>query len=155
MALIAANPPEDPPSIEHFDAAVRRSLEYIDVHILRGTNEVGNVETNAFQRASSVVLQKGLRKGFGLWISDAQWKRRPVVTTASGGLSHQVIDGVTGLIAESIEDFARQIIRILREPDLAQRLGEQGHRHVEERFLLPRFVIDELQLLARVVSTNR
>jgi trehalose synthase len=152
MALIAANPPEDPAGIEHFDAAVRRSLEYIDVHILRGTNEVGNVETNAFQRASSVVLQKGLRKGFGIWISDAQWKKRPVVTTGSGGLRHQVVDGVTGLIAETIDQFAERIIRVLHNPDMARHLGEQGHQRVRERFLLPRFIIDELRLLRELVG---
>jgi len=155
MALIAANPPEDPPSIEHFDEAVRRSMEYVDVHILRGTNEVGNVETNAFQRASSVVVQKGLRKGFGIWISDAQWKERPVVTAASGGLSHQVIDGVTGLIANTIDEFAGGITRILFDPQLARRLGEAGHHHVQENFLLPRFIIDELRLLGALVGTAR
>ncbi len=155
MALIAANPPEDPESIEHFDAAVRRSMEYIGVHILRGTNEIGNVETNAFQRGSSVVLQKGLRKGFGLWISDAQWKERPVATASSGGLSHQVIDGVTGLLATTVDDFSEKIVRILREPDLARRLGEGGRRHVQEHFLLPRFIIDELRLLGDLAGPAR
>lgn len=155
MALIAATSPEDPASIEHFDAAVRRSMEYVDVHILRGTNEVGNVEMNAFQRASSVVIQKGLRKGFGIWISDAQWKQRPVVTTATGGLSQQVIDGETGLLAETVDEFSEQIIRLLREPALARRLGEAGQRHVQERFLLPRFMIDELRLLGQLVGAAR
>lgn len=155
MVLIAANSPEDPASVEHFDEAVRRSIEYVDVHILRGTNEVGNVETNAFQRASGVVIQKGLRKGFGLWISDAQWKERPVVTAAIGGLSHQVIDGVTGLLAGTVDEFSDQIVRVLHDPELARRLGEAGHRHVKERFLLPRFIIDELRLLGELVGAPR
>lgn len=155
LALIAANSPEDPASVEHFDASVHRSMQYADVHILRGTGEVGNVEINAFQRASSVVLQKGLRRGFGLWISDAQWKERPVVTAGTGGLSHQVIDGVTGLLADTVDQFAERIIRLLREPELAQRLGEAGHRHVQEHFLLPRFINDELRLLGTLVGTAR
>ncbi len=155
MAIIATNPPEDPASIEHFDAAVRRSADYDDVHILRGPNEVGNVEMNAFQRASSVVMQKGLRKGFGLWISDAQWKERPVVTANDGGLSHQVIDGETGLLAGTVDEFAERITRLLREPALARRLGEAGHRHVREHFLLPRFIIDELRLLGQLAEARR
>jgi len=155
LAIIAASPPEDPASIDHFDAAVRRSMEYTDVHILRGTDEVGNVETNALQRASSVVIQKGLRKGFGLWISDALWKARPVVTAKDGGLSHQVIDGQTGLIADTVDEFAECISRLLREPGLARRLGEAGRRHVQEHFLLPRLVIDELRLLGQLVGARR
>jgi trehalose synthase len=152
MALIAAHAPDDTPSIEHFDEAVRRSMEYVDLHILRGTNEVGNVETNAFQRGSSVVVQKGLRKGFGIWISDAQWKERPVVTAASGGLSHQVIDGVTGMIAESVDQFSSNILRILSDKEFAERLGKAGRRHVEEHFLLPRFIADELRLVGGLVG---
>jgi trehalose synthase len=155
LALIAANSPEDPASVEHFDASVRRSMEYVDVHILRGTGEVGNVEINAFQRASGVVIQKGLRKGFGLWISDAQWKERPVVTASSGGLSHQVIDGVTGLLASSVDDFSEKIVRILREPELARRLGEAGRQYVQEHFLLPRLIIDELRLLGDLAGAAR
>jgi trehalose synthase len=155
MALIATSPPEDPASITHFDATVRRSMEYADVHILRGPDEVGNVETNAFQRASSVVIQRGLRKGFGLWISDAQWKARPVVTAGHGGLSHQVIDGETGLLANTADEFTERIVRLLQEPELARRLGQAGRRHVQEHFLLPRFIIDELRLLGQLVEAGR
>jgi trehalose synthase len=151
LALIATNPPEDPAAMEHFDEAVRRSIDLPDVHILRGTNEVGNVETNAFQRAASVVIQKGLRKGFGLWISDAQWKERPVVTASVGGLTHQVIDGKTGLIAETVPQFAEKIVLLLRDPERASMLGQNGREHVRQRFLLPRLIEDELRLLGQLV----
>jgi trehalose synthase len=155
LALIAANSPEDAASISYFDEAVRKSTEYSDVHILRGVSEVGNVETNAFQRAASVVIQKGLRKGFGLWISDAQWKERPVVSARGGGLTQQVLDGKTGFLADTTEAFAERVSRLLRDPELAKRLGRAGHQYVKERFLLPRFIADELRLLTDVVGGGR
>ena len=155
LALIAANPPEDPASVAYFDESVRKSMEYSDVAILRGVSEVGNVETNAFQRAASVVIQKGLRRGFGLWISDAQWKERPVVTTRSGGLVQQVVDGETGFLADSTEQFAQRVSQLLRDPELARRLGRAGHLYVKERFLLPRLVADTLRLLTDVMRGGR
>ena len=155
LALIAAIPPEDLPSIAYFDETVRKSMEYSDVHIVRGVSEVGNVEANAFQRAADVVIQKGLRKGFGLWVSDAQWKRRPVVTAAAGGLAQQVLDGETGFLAGDTEAFAERVARLLHDPELARRLGEAARRHVAEHFLLPRFLADELRLLTDLTQEGR
>ena len=155
LALIAANPPEDPASIAYFDEVVRKSMEYSNVQILRGVSEIGNVEANAFQRASAVVIQKGLRKGFGIWISDAQWKERPVVTARAGGLAQQVIDGETGFLAGSTDEFAERVRQLLRDPELARRLGSAGHRHVAEHFLLTRFLADELRLLTHLTQEGR
>jgi trehalose synthase len=154
LVLVAMHSPEDPDSITYLDECARKSMEYSDVHILRGVSEVGNVESNAFQRAADVVIQKGLRKGFGLWIADAQWKRRPVVTARTGGLAQQVLDGETGFLADTTEGFAGCVAQLLREPALAARLGEAGHRHVAEHFLLTRFITDELRLLAGLTRTR-
>ncbi len=155
LVLIASNPPEDPASIAYFNETVRKSMEYSDVHILRGVSEVGNVEVNAFQRAAEVVIQKGLRKGFGIWISDAQWKERPVVTARIGGLAQQVVDGETGFLADTTEEFTGRVTRLLRDPKLAERLGQAGHQHVAEHFLLTRFLADELRLLSDLTREGR
>jgi trehalose synthase len=148
LVLVAMHPPEDPDSITYLDECVRKSMEYSDVYILRGVSEVGNVESNAFQRAADVVIQKGLRKGFGLWIADAMWKGRPVVTARTGGLAQQVLDGETGFLADTTDAFAERVSQLLRDPALAEGLGRAGHRHVAEHFLLTRFIADELRLLA-------
>ena len=155
LALIAATPPEDRASIAYFDQTVRKSMEFSDVHILRGVSEVGNVEVNAFQRAADVVIQKGLRKGFGIWISDALWKERPVVTARAGGLAQQVLDGETGFLADSTEQFAERVAQLLEDPLLARRLGSAGHQHVAEQFLITRYVADELRLLSRLATEAR
>ncbi|MEX1252894.1 MAG: glycosyltransferase [Dehalococcoidia bacterium] len=155
LALIASSSPEDAASIAYFDETVRKSMEYADVHILRGVSEVGNAEVNAFQRASSVVVQMGLRKGFGIWIADAQWKERPVVAARAGGLVQQVMDGETGFLADTTDEFAERVTRILRDPDLARRLGRAGHAHVASHFLITRFLADELRLLTDITRGGR
>ena len=70
-------------------------------------------------------------------------------------LGQPVFDGETGLLADTVDQFSRQIIRLLRDPALARRLGEGGHQHVQERFLLPRFIIDELRLLGKLAGATR
>jgi trehalose synthase len=136
LVLIAANPPEGPAGISYFNDVVRKSMEYSDVHILRGVSE-------------------GLRKGFGLWISDAQWKERPVVTARQGELAAQVIDGETGFLAGDTDEFAARVVDLLRDPALAARLGRAGHEHVKAHFLITRFLTDELRLLTALTRERR
>jgi trehalose synthase len=94
------------------------------------------LEVNALQRASTIVIQKSLREGFGLTVSEALWKKKPVVASAVGGIPTQVIHKHTGLLAHSVEGAAYQIRFLLSHPEIAARLGEQGHQHVKENFLI-------------------
>lgn len=94
------------------------------------------LEVNALQRASTIVIQKSLREGFGLTVSEALWKKKPVVASAVGGIPTQVIHKHTGLLAHSVEGTAYQIRFLLSHPEIAARLGEHGHQHVKENFLI-------------------
>ena len=94
------------------------------------------LEVNALQRASTIVIQKSIREGFGLTVSEALWKKKPVVATAVGGIPTQVIHKHTGLLAHSVEGIAYQIRFLLSHPEIAARLGEHGHEHVKENFLI-------------------
>src|SRR2546426_3853052 len=94
------------------------------------------LEVNALQRASTIVIQKSLREGFGLTVSEALWKKRPVVASAVGGIPIQIIHKHTGLLSHSVEGTAYQIRFLLSHPEIAVKLGEQGHRHVKENFLI-------------------
>jgi trehalose synthase len=94
------------------------------------------LEINALQRASTIVIQKSLREGFGLTVSEALWKRKPVVASAVGGIPTQVIHKHTGMLVHSVEGTAYQIRFLLSNPSIATRLGEQGHEHVREHFLI-------------------
>ena len=94
------------------------------------------LEVNALQRASSIVIQKSLREGFGLTVSEALWKKKPVVASAVGGIPTQIIHSHTGLLSHSVEGTAYQIRFLLSHPQIAARLGERGHEHVKENFLI-------------------
>ena len=94
------------------------------------------LEVNALQRASTIVIQKSLREGFGLTVSEALWKKKPVVASAVGGIPIQIIHKHTGLLAHSVEGTAYQIRFLLSHPEIAVKLGEHGHQHVKENFLI-------------------
>jgi trehalose synthase len=94
------------------------------------------LEVNALQRASTILVQKSLREGFGLTVSEALWKKKPVVASAVGGIPTQVIHKHTGLLAHSVEGTAYQIRFLLSHPEIATRLAEHGHAHVKENFLI-------------------
>jgi trehalose synthase len=106
-----------------------------DIHLLE-LPAAAPLEVNALQRASTIVIQKSLREGFGLTVSEALWKKKPVVASAVGGIPLQVIHKQTGMLAHSVEGTAYQIRYLLSHPDIARRLGEQGHEHVRENFLI-------------------
>ncbi|MDP9236985.1 MAG: glycosyltransferase [Chloroflexota bacterium] len=147
LVLVLTTEPHDPQGRACYEELARRTQDEPAVFVVSVGSDLGNVELNVFQTAASVVMQKGLRKGFGLWVSDALWKRRPCVVAPAGGLTEQVVDGETGLIARSTEEFAGAIERLLGDPDLARRLGRRGREHVAERFLITRYLKDYLHVL--------
>ncbi|MGB7083351.1 MAG: glycosyltransferase, partial [Candidatus Acidiferrales bacterium] len=106
-----------------------------DVHILN-LPPWSHLEINALQRASTIVIQKSLREGFGLTVSEALWKGKPVVASAVGGIPTQVIHKLTGMLVHSVEGTAYQIRFLLSNPALAKKLGENGREHVKENFLI-------------------
>ena len=105
------------------------------------------LEVNALQRASTIVVQKSLREGFGLTVSEALWKRKPVVASAVGGIPTQIIHKHTGLLAHSVEGTAYQIRFLLSHPEIALKMGENGHEHVKENFLITEKLKRYLSLL--------
>ena len=147
MVIVLMTDPQDPPARACYEDLARRTNEETDVFVLSMGNELGNVEINVFQRLAAVNMQRGLRKGFGMWISDALWKQRPCVVAPNGGLTEQVIDGETGLVADSTDEFAAAVSRLLDEPQTAARLAAGGHRRVADEFLITRFLRDALRVL--------
>jgi trehalose synthase len=110
---------------------------------------------NALQRRSAVVVQKSLREGFALTVSEALWKRRAVVASAVGGIPLQILHERTGLLVRSVPGCAYQITRLLRSPDLRRRLGQEGREHVRHNFLHPREARDYLAIFTRLVQAAR
>jgi trehalose synthase len=112
------------------------------------------LEVNALQRASTIVIQKSLREGFGLTVSEALWKKKPVVASAVGGIPTQVIHKHTGMLAHSIEGTAYQVRFLLSHPEIAVKLGEQGHQHVKENFLITQNLKRYLTLFLTLARTK-
>jgi trehalose synthase len=112
---------------------------------------------NALQRHATVVVQKSLAEGFGLTVAEAMWKRRPVVASAVGGIVDQVIDDETGLLVDDprdLESFGAAVEALLHDPAKAERLGRNGRRHVEDRFLGDRHLLQYAELLTQLVAAE-
>lgn len=135
LVLAGGGATDDPEGSEVL-AEVREAAEGDrDIHVL-DLPAASPLEVNALQSASTIVIQKSLREGFGLTVAEALWKKKPVVASAVGGIPLQVIHKHTGLLAHSVEGTAYQIRFLLSRPEIARRLGEQGHEHVRENFLI-------------------
>jgi trehalose synthase len=94
------------------------------------------LEINALQRASTIVVQKSIKEGFGLTVTEALWKNKPVIAGAVGGIPTQIIHKLTGVLVHSVEGCAYQIRYLLTHPDFAAQLGRNGREHAKENFLI-------------------
>ena len=149
LALVGVFSASDDPEGPRIYESVRKyTADDPDVHLFIDPVHVGDIEINAFQTASNVVLQRSTREGFGLVVTEAMWKARPVVGTPVGGIAAQIIDGENGVLVDSTEACGGWIVRLLRDPDLADRMGKAAQARVRTEFLLPRLVRDELALYA-------
>jgi trehalose synthase len=150
LALVGSMATDDPEGWDYFNATVAHADGDPDIHILNNLNNVGAIEVNAFQSHCDVVIQKSMREGFGLTVTEAIWKARPFVGGAVGGIPLQVTDGESGFLVASVEDCARRSLEILADPQLGKRLGRAGKEAVRRRFLMPRLLRDWLELLERL-----
>jgi trehalose synthase len=105
-----------------------------------------DIEINALQRGSTIVLQKSLREGFGLTVSEALWKGKPTIASAVGGIPLQITHKYSGILTHSIEGTAYWIKQLINEPEYAKRLGANGREHIKQNFLITRHLKDYLLL---------
>ena len=147
LALVGSMATDDPQGWEYYERTVRRAGEDFNIHILHNFEGVGNIEVNAFQRASTVVVQKSTREGFGLVVAEAQWKGKAVVGGNVGGIPLQVVDGQTGFLVDDSLTAAQRIHYLLTHPKVRDQLGLRALERVRERFLTPRLLRDYLSLL--------
>jgi len=136
---------DDPESEKVLDEVRERANSNPDIHILLIPSG-SDIEINALQRASTIILQKSLREGFALTVSEALWKAKPVVASAVGGIPLQVKNRITGLLSHGIEGTAYAIRQLLANPSYAKWLGENGREHVRHNFLITRHLRDYLLL---------
>lgn len=152
LALAGSMALDDPEGWEVYRQIREAAAGDPRIHLLTNLTGVGNIEVNALQRLSRVVVQKSVREGFGLVVSEALWKRTPVVAGRTGGIPLQMADGAGGFLVESVDQAAAALVRLLDDAELAEELAERGWRRVRDRFLIPRLVLDELRLAAELLS---
>jgi len=144
--VFAGGTASDDPESEKVLAEVKEKAEgNPDIHILLIPPE-SDVEINALQRASTVIVQKSHREGFGLTVTEALWKAKPVVASAVGGITLQIKNKSTGLLSYGIEGTAYAIRQLLTNPEYARWLGQNGREHVRYNFLITRHLRDYLLL---------
>ena len=150
LALVGSMALDDPEGWDLYRRIRSVTAEDRRVHVFTNLVGVGNIEVNAFQTLSKVVIQKSLREGFGLVISEALWKGTPVVAGRAGGIPLQMADGAGGILVGSVEDCAGAMVALLRDAEWARSLGQSGRERVRRQFLSPRLVLDELLLMRRI-----
>ncbi len=146
LALVGSMATDDPEGWDYFNSTVAHADGDPDIYILNNLDNVGAIEVNAFQSHCDVVIQKSTREGFGLTVTEAIWKARPVVAGAVGGITEQIVDGETGFLVATVEECAQRSLEILRDPALGKRLGRAGKEFARRRFLTPRLLRDWLAL---------
>jgi len=146
LLLVGDKAADDPESDKILAQVQAEAGDHSDIHILLFSPSIAT-EINAFQRGSDIVLQKSLREGFALTVSEALWKHRPVIGGAVGGIPAQLIDGHTGLLVHTVEGASLAIRSLLNQPEYASRLGENGYRRVKDEFLITKNLKRYLLLL--------
>jgi len=152
LALIGSFANDDPEAWDLYAAVQEEANKDDDIHVLSNLTGVGNMEVNAFQRASDVVVQKSTKEGFGLVVAEALWKETPVVAGNAGGISLQMAGRLSHYLINNVEDCAERIVRLLEYPDLAAELGREGKKHIQANFLMPRLIRDELSLVKKIAG---
>ncbi len=133
LVLLGNIATDDPEGQQVFESVLKHKEERIHVLTVEDSALV-----NALQRRATVVLQKSLREGFGLTVTEAMWKRAAVVGGRCGGIKHQIEDGINGVLVSSVEEAAGAIVRILKDKSLKESLGKAARETVQTRFLMSR-----------------
>ena len=128
-----------------------RMIENKNIMLITSEN---NILVNALQRSSAVIIQKSVREGFGLTVTEALWKGKPVAASDVGGIPLQIKDGENGFLLEpdDIKGFSNRIIEILQNPGLAEEMGRKGKEIVRKNFLITRLLSDYLDLLKDIME---
>ena len=144
LILAGGGASDDPEGLKILEEVREKAKQDPDIHILLLPQN--DIEVNALQRASTVIIQKSLKEGFGLTVSEALWKAKPVVASNVGGIPLQITHKFSGLLCNSSEGAAFAIKQLLNSPSYAKKLGENGREHIRNNFLLTRHLKEYMLL---------
>jgi trehalose synthase len=153
LALVGSMAHDDPEGWDYYNQTVSYAAGDPDIFILSNLNNVGSVEVNAFQVHSAATMQKSIREGFGLTVTESLWKARPTIATRVGGIVAQ-LQADTGWLVESSEEAAQAAIEVLEDPAAARQRALRGKEFVRRNFLTPRLLRDWLVLFNRLAGND-
>ena len=146
LVLVGNSAADDPEGEKVLGEVRERAKDMPDIHILLIDPENNDIEVNALQRASSVIVQKSLKEGFALTVTEALWKEKPVVASAVGGIPLQIKNMYSGLLCHCVEGAALKIRQFLNNPAFAKRLAHNGNMYIKRNFLLTRLIREHMLL---------
>lgn len=149
LVLAGGGATDDPEGLQVLREVQAEADNDPDIHVLL-LPPSSDIEINALVRLSTVVLQKSIREGFGLTVSEALWKAKPVIASGVGGIPLQIRHQYSGILTYSIEGTAFYLKQLLQDPDYARKLGQNGREHVKSNFLITRHIRDYLMLFITV-----
>jgi trehalose synthase len=152
LALIGAMARDDPEGWVLLEMINEEAVNDPDLYVFTNLTGVGNMEVNAFQRGADLVIQKSLKEGFGLVVSEAFWKGKAVVAGKAGGIPMQFPPDFRNFLVESVEECAEQVFNLITQPRVRAAFGRAGRERVRQEFLLPRLVRDELALIREALG---
>jgi trehalose synthase len=153
LVLAGGGATDDPEGMKVLEEVKNEANGDPDIHVLF-LPPGSDIEINALQRASTVILQKSLREGFGLTVAEALWKGKPVVASAVGGIPLQIAHKYSGILTHTIEGTAFWIKQLINEPVFAKRLGENGREHIKNNFLITRHIREYLLLFLSMETSE-
>jgi len=152
LALVGSFASDDPEGWDMHAALSDEAIRSGDLMIFSNLSGVGNMEVNAFQRGSDIIVQKSIREGFGLVVAEALWKETPVVAGNAGGIPLQMTGRLSDYLVTSVEECAEKLVYLLQNPEVGAELGKEGREVVRQNFLMTRLARDELRLIKQLMG---
>lgn len=152
LVLAGALADDDPEGWSIYRELEKHARGDKDIHLFTNLANFSNLEVNAFQSSSNIIIQKSIREGFGLTVAEAMWKGTPVIGGNVGGIKLQIIDGKTGFLVESVEGCAEKIVCLLRNPDISKKIALSAKEKIRKHFLLPRLIRDHLKIYSSLLN---
>jgi len=152
LVLAGGGAEDDPEGSKILAKVMEETRDDPDIHIL-DLPPTSFLEINALQRGADVIIQKSLKEGFGLTVTEALWKEKAVVGGKVGGIKLQIRDGENGFLVSSVGEAAQRVEYLLKNPSQAQKMGKAGKKLVREKFLIARHLKDYLNLVSEITSS--
>ncbi|MFW9874117.1 MAG: glycosyltransferase [Candidatus Thorarchaeota archaeon] len=136
LALIGSLAHDDPEGVKWLEKLKNYADDDPNIYILSNLDGIGDIEVNAFQQISNIVIQKSIKEGFGLTVTEALWKKTPVIGGNVGGIKLQIEDGINGFLINTVDEAVEKILYLLKNPKISKKMGINGHKKVKRDFLL-------------------